>query len=365
MGRIYLLTSPSGKKYVGQTRGSVEARMKHHAYSAYNRNGRGCPALNCAIRKYGGILAFKLEILLECSNDELDAHEIRFIAEHQSLRPRGYNISTGGGGRGSVRPKVDRDEIHARYVATIPPRIIPSIITEEVIGRLRAEQRLGFQAVEKMKVFEKYRLPERMTKSIRESKGERGYGQYGFVIKLSKEDSSYTFLSSDKNDLDKMYAMAVDCYIILKSNRPYRKSAEKYKYETDEIPRPMWIVPYGPYGFAFQKQGFPKTPFDCRTKNRRQNFIDCAAYWLEKVSREENEDEWVFCNECIDQMRVLQQEQDDAEDIHDDGTTEDEVVNYNNFDKEDKTYNSDDETITDKNKVTDNNDNNKQQNNNL
>lgn len=90
MFTIYLLTSPSGKHYVGQTRQSVEARW---------RNGRGyksCTLLNKAIQKYGWE-NFTHEILVICESAELaDELEKRYIKEYDCIAPNGYNLDIGG-----------------------------------------------------------------------------------------------------------------------------------------------------------------------------------------------------------------------------------------------------------------------------
>ena len=87
---IYLLTSPNGKHYVGQTSQPIDERWK---------NGKGyksCTALNRAIQKYGWE-NFKHEILAECDNqDEADYLEQKFILEYDCIVPNGYNIDYGG-----------------------------------------------------------------------------------------------------------------------------------------------------------------------------------------------------------------------------------------------------------------------------
>lgn len=89
-GFIYMYTSPSGKKYIGQTiRSLVERSGKRgHGY-------RGCECFYSAIQKYG-FDAFKKEILKEVKVSELDETEKEFIQRYNTLIPNGYNISAGG-----------------------------------------------------------------------------------------------------------------------------------------------------------------------------------------------------------------------------------------------------------------------------
>jgi hypothetical protein len=52
MGFIYMLTSPSGKKYIEQTIRPVEDRWYQHNKRALAFDAFGCKALNNAIRKF-------------------------------------------------------------------------------------------------------------------------------------------------------------------------------------------------------------------------------------------------------------------------------------------------------------------------
>ena len=72
MGIIYCLTSPSGKKYIGQTTRDFDKRFEEHC------KRKECRILHNAIQKYGQD-NFKKEILLECNNYFLDEYEIKFI----------------------------------------------------------------------------------------------------------------------------------------------------------------------------------------------------------------------------------------------------------------------------------------------
>jgi group I intron endonuclease len=87
---VYELTSPSGKKYVGQTKLAIEERLKQHLKS------KNCSAVSAAIRKYGR-KSFQVKELARCvSRDQANALEQYFIAVLGTLRPHGYNITAGG-----------------------------------------------------------------------------------------------------------------------------------------------------------------------------------------------------------------------------------------------------------------------------
>jgi len=118
---IYKLTSPSGKAYVGQTTWPTQRWSRH-------RNDRvsGCRALSAAISKYGW-KAFKKEILLECKEEELNAHEVRLIRKHNTLAPAGYNLTKGG----DLNP-IKQPEVYARVKAM------------HASGEIKAKQKAGW-----------------------------------------------------------------------------------------------------------------------------------------------------------------------------------------------------------------------------
>lgn len=89
MGIVYCLTSPSGKKYIGQTTRSLEKRIKEH------EAGGECRILRNAIKKYG-IESFIVETLVEAEDSLLDDFEIKLISQYNTMFPNGYNIRSGG-----------------------------------------------------------------------------------------------------------------------------------------------------------------------------------------------------------------------------------------------------------------------------
>lgn len=89
MGKIYCITTPSHKRYIGQTINTVEERVRSH--ELYPE----CRAIHGAITKYG-IDNCIIETLVECPDKLLDFYEINFIAYLGTLCPGGYNIRTGG-----------------------------------------------------------------------------------------------------------------------------------------------------------------------------------------------------------------------------------------------------------------------------
>lgn len=87
-----MLTSPSGKSYIGQTTRSIEKRLAEHPVKS------GCVAISNAIQKYGWE-NFEKD-WYECPDEDLDFDEELLICELGTLSPGGYNLKEGGGSSG-------------------------------------------------------------------------------------------------------------------------------------------------------------------------------------------------------------------------------------------------------------------------
>lgn len=90
-GIVYLiLNMKNGKKYVGQTKKTVEKRFKEHAKTD--------SAIGNAIRKYGAE-NFRYGVIKRCdTKEELDKWEKFFIDALKTKAPTGYNRTDGGDG---------------------------------------------------------------------------------------------------------------------------------------------------------------------------------------------------------------------------------------------------------------------------
>lgn len=101
MGLIYMRTSPSGGKYIGQTNRPENIRWKEHCKAAFNEGSDGYNSiLSQAIRKYGAD-NFSVEILEDnISSNELDQKEQYYIQKYNTFykyNPElGYNMTMGG-----------------------------------------------------------------------------------------------------------------------------------------------------------------------------------------------------------------------------------------------------------------------------
>uniref|UniRef100_A0A6C0E4D6 GIY-YIG domain-containing protein n=1 Tax=viral metagenome TaxID=1070528 RepID=A0A6C0E4D6_9ZZZZ len=108
MGIIYMITSPSGKRYVGQTIQPLDKRWKQHVDSAQRAYKDHCKVLNKSIRKYGQ-KHFIVEVLQECENDDIDSLEEKYIQQYNTLVPNGMNIK--GGGKSGKHSEISKQKI--------------------------------------------------------------------------------------------------------------------------------------------------------------------------------------------------------------------------------------------------------------
>jgi group I intron endonuclease len=93
MGYIYILKSPSGKIYIGQTIHSIEERFRQHQL----KNSH-CRSISSAIQKYGWE-NFEKD-WYDCLDEDLNKHEKWMVKLMGTISPDGYNLMEGGGSGG-------------------------------------------------------------------------------------------------------------------------------------------------------------------------------------------------------------------------------------------------------------------------
>ena len=95
-GTIYKATAPNGKSYIGQTILTLNKRISLH------KSSKGCPILYYAMEKYGAenirwsVIEQVTGTYEEKVIDKLNALETKYIKQHDTLVPNGYNLQTGG-----------------------------------------------------------------------------------------------------------------------------------------------------------------------------------------------------------------------------------------------------------------------------
>lgn len=99
--RIYKITFPNGKAYVGATKLSIKARMQRHETDSDRRS----TSVGKAIREFGR-KNYETELLQITTESKRYACEMAQIKKHNTLVPNGYNMAKGGpGANGVVRSK--------------------------------------------------------------------------------------------------------------------------------------------------------------------------------------------------------------------------------------------------------------------
>jgi len=88
-----MLTSPSGKSYIGQTIRPIEERLRQH-----QKPNSVCVAINRAIQKHGWDNFEKH--WYEVPDEDLNDHEKLMVEVLGTLSPGGYNLREGGGSGG-------------------------------------------------------------------------------------------------------------------------------------------------------------------------------------------------------------------------------------------------------------------------
>ena len=86
MGFIYKITNMKTKKcYIGETKeANPDTRWRRHIQTI--AKGRGCPALQDAVQKYG-IENFKFEVLIICFDEARFELEKQYIKKYNSMVP--------------------------------------------------------------------------------------------------------------------------------------------------------------------------------------------------------------------------------------------------------------------------------------
>lgn len=93
---IYKITNKlTNKSYIGQTKRTLENRFKAHLYEA--RTYKYNMYLHNSIRKYGDKV-FIIDLIEECSADDVAERERYWIRSLNTLQPNGYNEHEGGKG---------------------------------------------------------------------------------------------------------------------------------------------------------------------------------------------------------------------------------------------------------------------------
>lgn len=183
---VYIHTSPSGKKYVGQTgEKKPEYRWKNGGAGYLYKNNNGeykQPAFAYAILKYGWD-SFEHEIVASnLTEEEANIFEKLFIKKLNTMNPKyGYNCRKGGSGGGELS-----EEVRKKLSEANKGKVMSEETKRKISESMKGENHYLYgkhpseEARRKMSESHKgYVMPEETKKKISESqKGENHY-RYG------------------------------------------------------------------------------------------------------------------------------------------------------------------------------------------
>ena len=134
MAQIYIITNKiNNKQYIGVTYNTLDIRFKSHCY---DKN-----VVSQAIRKYGKE-NFTIDTLLNCSSmDEAYDLEPKYIVEHSTKYPNGYNVSDGGKGSQVGKRKPTPENVKQKIRESIKENHYWNNLTEEEKEKCRESWR--------------------------------------------------------------------------------------------------------------------------------------------------------------------------------------------------------------------------------
>lgn len=130
--KVYLVTFPNGKQYVGITTATLKERKVEH----YSRTRSGSSfAIHNALIKYES--KEKWEVLKYCSSyEEAQKLEIEYIKNLNTLAPNGYNLTEGGGGcKGYKLSDVQRKRLSDSHLGYTMPESQKIAISKANTGK--------------------------------------------------------------------------------------------------------------------------------------------------------------------------------------------------------------------------------------
>lgn len=216
--KIYAITSPSGKKYVGITIRSLEMRWKDHIYSSLSDKTR---LITKAIRKYGPLI-FSIQLLEKVTTTKQKAEklEIYYIKKLNTISPNGYNMTIKGySGARNETDKKSQSIIMSKIHNTIEGKekqrqraLLQNMPETKAKMRLKLKQIRSsitykeMKKIEQKEVWSNRKLREKQSKIMKETymKGRITWNK-GIKTKPCSEETkrkiSETLKNRNKNEL--------------------------------------------------------------------------------------------------------------------------------------------------------------------
>lgn len=163
MGFIYKITnSINNKCYVGETvQDDPEKRWKQHINKI--NNGKGCPVLRDAIKKYG-LDKFKFELIIICFDEDRHRYEKEYIKKYKSQIPNGYNILPGG--------QVGKSRVGIKHTPEAIQKMVDSVrkFKAENPNHYESYKERHQESIKKINHSEKIIKSEKYQKAVKENR---------------------------------------------------------------------------------------------------------------------------------------------------------------------------------------------------
>jgi len=218
---IYKITNEiNGKVYIGQSV-DINKRKREHLNN-YKREENKHYALYKAINKYG-VNNFKFEVVCECSIEELNDLEVKYINLYNSYKNNGYNMTLGGGGVRGLKPWLGRKHTQE---------------TKNKIRESRMGKKFSNETIEKLRIINKGNK-RRLGKSHREETIEKlsrlNRGENNAMFGKSHSQETKEKISAAKKGKGNSRSRKIICLNDMKIFNSMIETANYYNVRLDSL----------------------------------------------------------------------------------------------------------------------------------
>lgn len=233
---VYKITNTVNNKiYIGKTKEyykdkyfGIEGRLNNHLTCAFTTSKHNdCPRLYNAIRKYGKD-KFKIELLEETTEENIDSREIYYIKTLNSTDDCvGYNIALGGGGRSVVDVNDDiRTKISKAQTKNGELNIKPYLNNEKIHIGYFARRRENGKVFQKYFTSQKFTLCENLAKAKEWIENIKNYKEDG-AIKYNKTSDLPKNINYIRDEKDKSLIIGYRVDILKEGNKTTKSFQSK------------------------------------------------------------------------------------------------------------------------------------------
>ena len=203
IGIIYLVKNKiNGMNYIGASLGSLSKRWKDHVEAKTLRKG----SLQEAIHKFGK-RNFSKKIIKRCKYlSELSKFERFYIKKYNSIKPNGYNLSSGGFGMGNLGKKmtIQNKKFNSLRDAAKYYNIKPNLFVGRLHGGWSVNEALGLKERRKINLnYIKVKIDGKKFDNVRADAKFYGIHEHTARTRIGRGWSIEKALKTKKVDLAK------------------------------------------------------------------------------------------------------------------------------------------------------------------